>query len=75
MTPLATLIIPTTLNLFLCMHRRYWMYTCFYISVLYPYFTLLSILLTLLLSLLSLSLLLFNSNLFQETRLAREVAA
>jgi hypothetical protein len=42
MTPLTTLIIPTTLNLFLCMHRRYWMYTCFYISVLYPYFTLLS---------------------------------
>ena len=42
MTPLATLIIPTTLNLFLCMHRRYWMNTCFYISVLYPYFTLLS---------------------------------
>jgi len=77
MTPLTTLIIPTTLNLFLCVHRRYWMYTCFYISVLYPYFTLLSILFTLLssLSLLSLPLLLFNSNLFQETRLAREVAA
>jgi len=34
MTPLTTLIIPTTLNLFLCMHRRYDVYMFLYLCTL-----------------------------------------